>query len=77
MMTMIMVTDDGWKVELMITTDGPWFRVTQDGYLAGPGSRNSTKDQGLYRTIAEVQAIMGESFARLAEPNLGPKTIAS
>lgn len=67
-----LVTDDGWKVELISLVEGAGqfqtFKLTHDGILRGPMLRKGvSKSSGFYTDISIIQTTMGEAFARLHE----------
>jgi hypothetical protein len=55
-------TDDGWTVEVVQLDGREWYEVKYHGRLYGGGR---SKRRGLVATVEEVQAILGEAFARL------------
>jgi hypothetical protein len=55
--------DNGWTVEVIVLDGRQWYEVKYHGRLMGGGTRGGRR--GLVATIEEVQAILGEAFARL------------
>lgn len=59
-----MRTPDGWTVEVVDIEGRMWFRVKHHGSLVGG---RIGRRRGLYRTVDEVENLLGDSFAKLAE----------
>lgn len=72
-----MITDDGWRVELIELDGRPEFRVTRTfrgarQLMGGAGGSDGTggarlKDRGRHFTAAAVAATLGTSFALLRQ----------
>lgn len=65
-----MVTDNGWRVELIELDGRPEYRVTRTfrgahQLMGGTGTR--LKDRGRHFTTAAVAATLGASFALLRQ----------
>lgn len=60
-----MVTPDGgWRVEVLTTRSGQVFRVRRRGLIS---SRGWAPIGQLRRTVAEVEAMLGDAFADLVD----------
>jgi hypothetical protein len=60
----MMRTPDGWTVEVVDIEGQICYRVKHHGSLVGG---ELGRRRGLYRTVGEVEQLLGASFAKLAE----------
>jgi hypothetical protein len=63
-----MVTPDGvWRVEVIRTRGGEVFRVRRRAIIGAQGGRGCAPTGQIRSTVAEVQTLLGASFAQLAD----------